>query len=85
MNLVKNPPLLSYHLERRRETYVFYRIYFVMYILTNYERSYMSHKTIGSIVSELSQQTPDSLDPIEIQRATEREYLNELVKIYITK
>lgn len=35
-------------------------------------------KTAGSIVSELSQKTPDSLDPIEIQRATEKEYINEL-------
>lgn len=39
----------------------------------------MSYKTVGSIVSDLSQKQPDSLDPIEIQRATEKEYLDELV------
>lgn len=36
-------------------------------------------QTVGSVASELSQKTPDSLDPIEIQRATEQEYLDNLI------
>lgn len=36
-------------------------------------------KTVGSIASQLSQKAPDSLDPIEIQRATEQEYLDNLI------
>lgn len=36
-------------------------------------------QNLGAIVSELSQKKSDSLDPIEIQRATEQEYLNELI------
>lgn len=39
----------------------------------------MRKKTVGKLVSELSLKTPDSLDPIEIQRATEQEYINELI------
>jgi len=39
----------------------------------------MSKRNLGAIVSELSLKTPDSLDPQEIQRATEQEYLNELI------
>ena len=37
------------------------------------------NKTVGAIASELQKKTPDSIDPIEIQRATEREYLDNLV------
>ena len=36
-------------------------------------------QTVGSVASELSPKTPDSLDPIEIQRATEQEYLDNLI------
>ena len=39
----------------------------------------MKRKTVGQISSELAQKTPDSFDPIEIQRATEKEYLDNLV------
>lgn len=39
----------------------------------------VSKRTMGSVISDLSQKAPDSLDPIEIQRATEKEYLNELI------
>lgn len=39
----------------------------------------MNNKTVGAIASELLQKTPDTLDPIEIQRATEKEYLDNLV------
>lgn len=39
----------------------------------------MSQKTVGSHVLDLSSKTPDSLDPIEIQRATEQEYIKELI------
>lgn len=38
----------------------------------------MSKQTVGSIASELQLKTPDSNDPIEIQRATEREYIHNL-------
>lgn len=39
----------------------------------------MKRKTVGQISTELAQKTPDTLDPIEIQRATEKEYLDNLV------
>jgi hypothetical protein len=39
----------------------------------------MSKETMGKIASDLMQKTPDSLDPIEIQRATEKEYLDNLI------
>lgn len=39
----------------------------------------MSEKTLGAISSELLQKTPDSLDPREIQKATEKEYLDNLI------
>lgn len=38
----------------------------------------MSERTVGSIASDLQLKTPDSRDPIEIQRATEHEYLANL-------
>jgi len=38
----------------------------------------MSKQTVGKIASDLMLKTPDSSDPIEIQRATEREYLDNL-------
>jgi hypothetical protein len=38
----------------------------------------MTKQTLGSIASELQLKTPDSNDPREIQRATEREYLDNL-------
>ena len=39
----------------------------------------MAHKTLGSVVLDLSKKTVESTDPIEIQRATEKEYLDELI------
>jgi hypothetical protein len=36
-------------------------------------------KTLGAIASELQTKTPDTLDPIEIQRATQQEYLDNLI------
>lgn len=38
----------------------------------------MTRKTVGAIVSDFAQKSPDALDPQEIQRASEREYLREL-------
>lgn len=38
----------------------------------------MTKKTVGHIASDLQLKTPDSNDPIEIQRATEREYIDNL-------
>ena len=38
----------------------------------------MSRRTVGSIATELSQQASHSIDPREIQEATEKEYLREL-------
>jgi hypothetical protein len=38
----------------------------------------MTRDTIGKISQALLLKTPDSRDPIEIQRSTEREYLNNL-------
>lgn len=40
--------------------------------------------TIGKISSDLSQQAPSSVDPIEIQRATEAEYIENL-KVCVTR
>lgn len=39
----------------------------------------MTKKTVGTISSELLKSTPQTLDPIEIQRATEKEYLDNLI------
>lgn len=39
----------------------------------------MSRQTIGKISTDLLNKTPDSNDPREIQRATEKEYLDNLV------
>ncbi len=39
----------------------------------------MSKDTVGKIASDLLQKTPDSNDPIEIQRVTEKEYLDNLI------
>ena len=36
-------------------------------------------KTVGQISSDLLIKVPESLDPIEIQRATEKEYLDNLI------
>ena len=38
----------------------------------------MNKQTVGKIASDLMLKTPESSDPIEIQRATEREYLENL-------
>ena len=38
----------------------------------------MSKDTVGKISSELMQKEPESRDPIEIQRATEQEYIQHL-------
>lgn len=38
----------------------------------------MTKETVGKIASELQMETPSSLDPVEIQRATEKEYLYNL-------
>lgn len=38
----------------------------------------MAKQTMGKIASDLLLKTPDSNDPIEIQRATENEYLHNL-------
>ena len=40
----------------------------------------MEKKTVGAIVSELSQKQPETLDPIEIQRATEQDYIKNLTE-----
>jgi len=37
------------------------------------------NQTVGKIASDLMLKTPDSNDPIEIQRATEQEYLDNLM------
>jgi len=37
------------------------------------------NKTVGAISQELQQKTPESINPIEIQRATEKEYLENLI------
>ncbi len=37
-------------------------------------------KTIGSIVTELSQKAPESRSPIEIQREMQKEYMRELLQ-----
>lgn len=37
------------------------------------------NQTVGKIASDLLLKTPDSNDPIEIQRATEQEYLDNLM------
>lgn len=36
-------------------------------------------KTLGQISSDLLMKVPDSMDPIEIQRATEKEYIDNLI------
>lgn len=38
----------------------------------------MKRQTVGKIATDLQQKTPDTLDPQEIQRATEKEYLDNL-------
>lgn len=43
------------------------------------EKERAPKKTVGQISSDLLIKVPDSLDPIEIQRATEKEYLDNLV------
>ena len=36
-------------------------------------------QTIGAIASQLQTKQPDTLDPIELQRATEQEYIDNLI------
>ena len=43
------------------------------------EKVKLPKKTIGQVATELLIKVPDTLDPIEIQRATEQEYLNNLI------
>ena len=38
----------------------------------------MKKKTVGAVASELMQKTPDTLDPIEIQREAQKDYLDYL-------
>lgn len=38
----------------------------------------MKKKTVGAIASELLQQTPESRDPIEIQREIQKDYIDHL-------
>lgn len=37
-------------------------------------------KTAGQIILDLADKIPESLDPIEIQRATEKDYMDNLIK-----
>ena len=39
----------------------------------------MSHETVGKIATDLQKSTPLAIDPREVQRATEQEYLDNLV------
>lgn len=39
----------------------------------------MKKETVGKVASELMQKAPDTLDPIEIQRAAQKDYIDNLI------
>lgn len=39
----------------------------------------MKRQTVGEITTNLSQKTPDSRDPIEVQRELQKDYMNNLI------
>ena len=43
----------------------------------------MTRETVGKISSDLAQKTPDSRDPIELEREMQKSYMEELHKAII--